>query len=217
MSFIVHSPYEPPGSYDAMDVFMFDYGSDLEVLITPEIIRTDEDVTSLDPNKRGCYFEGEKKLKYFKIYTRRNCEFECLADNLRNLANLNCTPYFMVRDSSMELCDYRQELMRKQLTFIAIRNLTKCGCLDECNLIKYRIEIVSHKLLNDSEVSIDFKFKEIDVVPLRRYQPLTFSNFLAQSGGMMGIFAGISVLSIIELFYFMTLRWMVNLWRWSRS
>jgi hypothetical protein len=34
---------------------------------------------------------------------------------------------------------------------------------------------------------------------------------------MMGLFAGISVLSVIELLYFLTLRWMVDLCRWIKT
>jgi acid-sensing ion channel, other len=101
-----------------------------------------------------------------------------------------------------------------------------CECLDECDSINYKTEVVAHSLktsINSTgnpdtesyfESEIEFKFKDVDIVPLRRYRQMTFTDFLAQSGGMMGLFAGISVLSIIEVFYFMTLRWMVNLWRW---
>jgi acid-sensing ion channel, other len=209
---MVHSPFELPGSYDVIDIFIFDFGFELEVLITPEIIRTDEDLRSYKPEKRGCYFEHERKLKYFQVYTRRNCEFECFKDNLNNDPLLNCTPYFVVRDESEVVCDYRHEKAFKQ-SYFALRDIAKCGCLDECNSIKYRLEIIKHKLVNGSEAILDFKFKDVDIVPLRRYQPFTFSDFLAQSGGMLGLFAGISVLSIFELWYFWSLRWIVNLLR----
>jgi hypothetical protein len=99
--------------------------------------------------------------------------------------------------------------------------------LDECNFIRYRTEIIAHKtplsesshtsIHFDFDFMIEFKFKDIDVFPQRRYHQMTFSDFLAQSGGVVGLFAGISALSIIELFYFMTLRWMVNLQRWIRN
>jgi hypothetical protein len=95
--------------------------------------------------------------------------------------------------------------------------------------IKYKVEINTQhfktSVVNFSELErfiyreavFEFKFKDVDVVPLRRYQPFTVSEFLAQSGGMMGLFAGISALSIIELFYFLTLRLFVNFWRWFKQ
>jgi acid-sensing ion channel, other len=227
-SFLIHSPFELPGSYDLNEMIEFSYHYDLEVLITPEVIKTDADLRSHEPEKRGCYFEGEKKLKYFKVYTKRNCEFECLAENLYNSPKLNCTPYYMVRSDSVDRCDYRHGMLSGLETFRILRNISKsakkCVCLEECDSIKYKIEVVAHTLLKKnhriderlaySESSIQFKFKDVDVVPMRRQLSMTFSDFLAQSGGMLGLFAGISALSIIELFYFMSLRWIVNLWRW---
>lgn len=217
LTFLIHSPFELPGIYDILDLFEFDYGYNLEVLITPEIIRTDKDLRSLNPAKRGCYFEGERKLKYFQVYTRRNCEFECLSENFESLKKLNCKPFYMVRDNSTEICDYRNELEVQKQTFYLLRNITRCKCLDECDSIIYKTEVIAHSLVDKAATSINFKFKEVDVVPVRRYQPITFSDFLAQSGGMLGLFAGISVLSIFEIFYFLSLRWFVNFLRLMKT
>jgi acid-sensing ion channel, other len=209
----------------------FLYGYDLDVLITPEIIRTDENLKSVDPKKRGCYFQGEKKLKYFRVYSRRNCEFECLADYLLKKTTVNCTQFYMVRNETAEVCDHRQEKTVQRNTFHALQLISNgsndCGCLEECDSIKYNVEIVSKSIIEynitlsskhtDVEVSLNFIFNDVDVVPLRRYQPFTFSDFLAQAGGFWGLFAGISVLSIVEAIYYLTLRWMVNLWRWFRA
>jgi acid-sensing ion channel, other len=228
LSFVVHSPFELPGSYGSTDTCDFHFGQDLDILIKPEIIKTDESFRSIDPQKRGCYFQGEKPLNFFQVYTRRNCEFECLADLLILRDTVNCTQFFMVRNDSIEVCDHRQENYAQYFTFFSLRKIargeTNCNCLDACDSIKYSVEVLSHNLneYNDTldryqvdvEASLHFKLKDVDVVPLRRYQPFTLSDFLAQSGGMMGLFAGISALSIIEIFYFLTLRWMVNLRRW---
>jgi acid-sensing ion channel, other len=218
-SFLVHSPYELPGSYDSSDRYEisndidFGFGFDLQVLITPEIISTDESLRSLDPETRGCYFEGEKKLEFFKVYTRRNCEFECFGKTMQGYPSLNCTQYFVARSDEMELCDYRKEVYSQAATYDALRRKDKCGCLDECNSIKYTTEVIALKIENKLEASFEFKFKDVDIVPLKRYQLFTFSEFLAQAGGMMGLFAGISVLSIVEIFYFLSLRWMMDFWK----
>jgi acid-sensing ion channel, other len=223
-SFLIHSPYELPGSYEINDLFEFGNGHDFEVLITPEIITTDEGLKSYDPMKRGCYFQGERKLKYFKYYTKNNCMFECRAEQFYVEPKLNCTPFFMVRSDEMDFCDYRREyLVRHQTQSLSVIN-DNCGCLDACDSIKYKVEVFAHDLVksNDStfeeleysESTFHFKFKDTGVIPLLRYHPISFTDFLAQSGGMMGLFAGISALSIVELMYFMTIRWMVNFWRW---
>jgi acid-sensing ion channel, other len=220
-AFIVHSPFELPGSYDHNERIDYYYGYDLEILITPEIIKTDQSLGSYTPRERGCYFKGEKKLKFFRIYTRRNCEFECYAKHL--LSKLKCVPFFMVRNETTEVCGAEKTFELELEFYYALRNAESCQCLDECDSIKYSIEVIAHSE-NDAEtaadysldafVSMHFKFKDLLIAPLRRYQPFTFSEFLAQSGGMMGLFAGISALSIIELLYFMSLRWMVDFGRW---
>jgi acid-sensing ion channel, other len=211
-TFIVHSPFELPGSYDSNERIDFYYGNDLEVLITPEIIKTDPDLKNYEPKQRGCYFEGEKKLNFFKIYTRRNCEFECYAEHF--LKKIGCVPFFMVRNKTTEVCDSRSGLAVEIEFYYALRNADECQCLDECDSIKY--DLTSKNPF--TSVSMHFKFKDLLIAPLRRYQPFTFSEFLAQSGGILGLFAGISALSIIELFYFMTLRWMMNLLRrWKKK
>jgi acid-sensing ion channel, other len=192
---------------------LFDYGFDFEILITPEIIRTDDTLRTLTPTERGCYFPDERKLEYFQVYTRKNCEFECFSKTL-NEAEIHCVPYYAVRDNVTEVCDYRKYLGLKRLTMMASKS--DCHCLDECNSLRYKTEIISHSLINKSEATLEFKFKDFDVVPLRRYHTFTFSDFLAQSGGILGLIAGISMLSIVELCYFLSLRWIVNCWRFLK-
>jgi acid-sensing ion channel, other len=209
-------------------MYQFLYGYDLEVLITPEIIQTDEDLKSIDPKKRGCFFEGERKLKFFKVYSRRNCEYECISNYLGSLNDFNCTQFHMARPNEKKVCDHKFEkiiriqaaiFMRPKRNFYVGDNFKNCDCLDECNSIKYKTEVIAHSynVYNGSdkdtfnrnfhyETEIDVKFKDVDVIPLRRYRHMTFSDFLAQSGGMMGLFAGISALSVIEMFYFLTFR-----------
>jgi acid-sensing ion channel, other len=235
MSFIVHSPHEAAASFEIEEMYQFLYGYDLEVLITPEIIQTDEDLKDIDPNERGCFFQGEKKLKYFKVYSRRNCELECISDYLGSLIAFNCSQFYMARRNEQKVCDHRFEakirleaskFMRPYKKTPLNETFRGCSCLDECNSIKYKTEVIGHScsvVKTDFygnfhfETEIEFKFKDVDVVPLQRYRQMTFSNFLAQSGGMMGLFAGISVLSVIELLYFMTVRWMVDLCRWIKT
>jgi acid-sensing ion channel, other len=227
-SFLVHSPFELPSAFEKSDMIEFDYGYDFEILITPEMIKTDDDLRSFPPEKRGCYFANEKKLKYFKFYTRRHCEYECVADYILSSPTLNCTPYYMIRYASTQLCDYKLEYRVKQQMFSAYRGIDRpkmeCDCMEECDVVKYNFEIIKKNLRRINETfddyysydksSFTFKFKDTVLSPLRRYRVFTFSDLLAQSGGMMGLFAGISVLSIVELLYFITFRNVTNFIRW---
>lgn len=227
-AFTVHSPYELASSYDDEEVCDFHYGVDIEVLITPEVMRTNDDLRRVSPVDRGCYFEDEKKLKYFQVYTRRNCEFECYADNLLEEKNVLCAPFYSVRNDSSIVCDIRslKNIHNFKLVFDADIDgvLTNCQCLEQCDSVKYSIEVFEHKRSDynvtldfdevPTNVSISFRIRDDDVIPRRRYQPWTFIEFLAQSGGLMGLFAGVSALSVIEVFYFVTLRLFLNVIRY---
>jgi hypothetical protein len=45
--------------------------------------------------RRQCYFAGERHLKFFKLYTKANCELECMT-NL-TLRYCNCSAFYMPR------------------------------------------------------------------------------------------------------------------------
>jgi hypothetical protein len=49
--------------------------------------------TAVSYFRRQCYIAGERQLKFFKIYTKSNCELECLT-NL-TLRYCNCSAFFM--------------------------------------------------------------------------------------------------------------------------
>lgn len=49
-------------------------------------------------------------------------------------------------------------------------------------------------------------FKHDSFISLKRSETNTMSNFLASFGGLLGLFMGFSVLSMVEMVYFFTLR-----------
>lgn len=66
-----------------------------EVLISvkPNMITTSDELKYYKPSQRQCYFEKERYLKFFKVYTQRNCELECLTDH--TLRNCGCVKFSM--------------------------------------------------------------------------------------------------------------------------
>lgn len=48
-----------------------------------------------------------------------------------------------------------------------------------------------------------------------RMEVNTLANFIASCGGLLGLFLGVSVLSIIEFLYYSTLRLYLTLRRWK--
>lgn len=75
-SVTIHPSNELPMKTDAISISR---NSSYYIQITPEITKADEYLNSLDPNIRKCYYENERKLYFFKIYTQKNCELECIS------------------------------------------------------------------------------------------------------------------------------------------
>lgn len=222
-SFIVHSPYEHPLSINELEICEFSYGRDYEVLIDPEVIISDENLeTHYTKEERFCMFQEDVSLKYFKYYSQKNCELECLADLLTE--RCGCTPFYFLSNSSVPTCSTQDTPCVKYIKFISKHNFKyydlrrMCDCLPTCNTIKFNFDIVSKKMQNESldEVSIVFKFKDTHCTSFRRYQQFTILEFISESGGILGLLAGSSLLTIIELFYFIVVSFL-NLLRFLKK
>lgn len=48
--------------------------------ITPNVIIASDSYKKYSPSVRQCFFNHERQLRFFKQYTQRNCELECLAN-----------------------------------------------------------------------------------------------------------------------------------------
>lgn len=116
--------------------------------VTPEITQSDDDLRNVAPEKRRCYFEGEKKLKYFQNYTQRNCELECLSRY--TLWACDCVAWYMLRNSTMDICVWKKVDMvlkscvskSEDFAFDSDKfpfNVKKfCKCYPACSEFSYR-------------------------------------------------------------------------------
>ncbi|XP_070508468.1 sodium channel protein Nach-like [Chironomus tepperi] len=229
--FSVYLPFEFPGEYEHDTTNKFYYGQDLDVLITPEVIKSDESLRKFPPEKRNCYFEGEKVLKMFKIYTRKNCEMECLTNFYLELNETQCVPYYVIRNQTHKICQIEKnfDIIFRKYQFLQTlsreKKFTKpyldtCGCLDSCNEVQYTVDVIDTRLpggITDDDnatMTITFRYKNDKFLPLVRRISFTFDDFLCQAGGLLGLYAGISALSVVELLYFITIRPIFNAYRW---
>lgn len=101
-------------------------------------------------------------------------------------------------------------------------DVKKCDCLQECNSIEYEIQVIKTKLeferhyLTYNNVSywigntyhgaLTVSFSDTEYTALRRYQSNGIVSFLSNVGGLLSLFLGVSVISIIEIFYFLFIR-----------
>lgn len=57
-----------------------------EILIKPKLTTTSEKLRGYKPNQRQCFFNAERQLRFYKIYTKNNCEAECVS----NFTKMEC-------------------------------------------------------------------------------------------------------------------------------
>ncbi|KAF2889034.1 hypothetical protein ILUMI_17139, partial [Ignelater luminosus] len=134
--------------------FRVGLNQDVAVAVKPRAITTSNALRHYKPEKRKCYFEGEKTLKYFKIYDQQNCLMECLTNY--TLAYCGCVGYFMPRkwiiNQFMKVCELELVYCMEQANanFLTTGGNAKlpetkrnydCTCFPSCTSLDFEIEI----------------------------------------------------------------------------
>uniref|UniRef100_A0A0P5S1Q7 Sodium channel protein Nach n=1 Tax=Daphnia magna TaxID=35525 RepID=A0A0P5S1Q7_9CRUS len=99
---LLHSPEEfPDVSHRG---FVIGLGTETFVAVKATTSFYAEEVArQVSPNKRQCYVEGEKKLKYFQRYSRSACSVECDTQMMED--RCHCRPFFFKGDNQTKLCE----------------------------------------------------------------------------------------------------------------
>lgn len=224
---ILHSPYEFPETKSRY--FQIPYNYKAVIMIKPVITNKVDGLETLSLNKRQCYLEGEKELYFFKKYTKRNCELECLTNMTRRMCG--CVSFYMPRESHTKICGTSKIQCYRNVTRISAQHdPVKCNCLPSCTSIVYDAEmhefvydienylqIYDSLLANISDEIIDepltelrgmqynrisIFFKDANFIAMKRAVLYGWSDFFANVGGLLGLFMGISIVSFVEIFYF---------------
>lgn len=98
----LHSPDKLPNLPD--ECIHIPANQDIFISVKPIAIATSRGLRSYAPEKRGCYFQTERKLRFFRTYNQYNCEQECLANYTQTLCG--CVRFFMpsTEDSFSNRC-----------------------------------------------------------------------------------------------------------------
>ncbi|CAG7729028.1 unnamed protein product [Allacma fusca] len=86
-----------PVDAQQMDKYSKAIGLNREIFmaVTPTITMADPDLHSVTFERRKCLFTQEKKLKFYSVYTHKNCFLECISELLRT--NCSCSAYNLVK------------------------------------------------------------------------------------------------------------------------
>jgi acid-sensing ion channel, other len=148
-AFVIHPTDELPMLLEEEDAIEFSGGKLIEAFITASVTTIDEELAALDIAERSCYMDGERQLKFFKVYTKRNCEIECFSNS--SLKACGCVSFDVIRNKTTKVCGFEHSQCVKELINdlkFSEKSLQQqnCKCLQTCNLINYNVDFVETRL-----------------------------------------------------------------------
>lgn len=151
---ILHMPNEMPTKYH--EYAYLGLHSNHIISLTAKSYAYDKAFADYSPSMRNCYFQHEKKLQFFKTYTKPHCIIECLADF--TLKSCGCIKFSTPRAPDVPVCGLNQTACIRKATRSwdereNSNNKVLCKCLPSCSIIKYGIKMVNHE---------DYKFHDHD-------------------------------------------------------
>ena len=183
---------------------------EIVVSVKPNMISTSHTLDDYTPDRRQCFFNHERELKFFKVYSQNNCEFECLVN--ATLARCNCVKFSMPRDNDTNICTHNErfcydetetDLMKEALNLSLKSGRKKksekpCNCLPSCTSISYDTEISQGDFDYDKAADeegnfsnvvlgrLTIFFKEPQFITSKRSELYGVTDFMANVGGLLG-------------------------------
>uniref|UniRef100_A0A182WSG5 Pickpocket n=1 Tax=Anopheles quadriannulatus TaxID=34691 RepID=A0A182WSG5_ANOQN len=223
---IFHSPSETPKITDYAQYIPV--GTENRIIITPKINDAADQIRKVAQAQRQCVFASEANLSYYSVYSRNNCELECEAKLI--LENCGCVLYYLPKlYEDTKICSRANarcyEQIRSSIAFTANTSIS-CSCLPGCFEISYVPDLTTAELqvgrfgiretLLDNVKDEVYAKENLALVYIfvkdTYYRSFTkgelvgFTDFLSNVGGLLGLFLGFSIISLIEVIYFVTLR-----------
>lgn len=211
---LLHTPGEIPRV--AKQYFRVPLSQEVVVSVKPNMITTSDGLLEYAPERRQCYFNNERSLQFFKVYTQSNCELECLANF--TLARCKCVKFSMPRGNDTRICGQHEvecydqaenglmleELEQSLASGSGVNKLgkTNCNCLPSCTSINYDAEISQAdfeyvKVFNAYGADLNefpdmilarltIFFKEAQFITSKRSELYGLTDFMANCGGLLG-------------------------------
>ncbi|KAK5646215.1 hypothetical protein RI129_004679 [Pyrocoelia pectoralis] len=219
---LLHNPTQLPNMQNYG--FLLPFGYEIQIVYKPIIYDYLPSFEALDFNKRMCYFRNERYLRFYRSYSNNNCRMECLAN--KTLKECGCVPFYCPKANDTPICLAANEScvsIVKELFEQITENEDSCKCKPTCFQVEYD-KVMSYGEITDKfqrkgylkKKTIDYIRDNIIVVHVF-YEITEFSRFTKQEvygisdmissvGGILGLFLGFSLLSIVEIVYHLSLK-----------
>lgn len=76
----------PGQSFEMLsDILSIDLSEDNLVTVKPKVTKTSEVLRNYKPEHRNCFFNSERQLRFFRMYTEENCLEECATNYIKKM------------------------------------------------------------------------------------------------------------------------------------
>ncbi|XP_017098937.2 sodium channel protein Nach [Drosophila bipectinata] len=187
--------------------------------VTEEITAEDNIEKEATVGMRKCRYYHESNLTHFPFYTRNVCQQECRINLAYKICK--CIPHFYPNRISRpkKVCDYktlRSCFPRHANFFLKLyeengkhEKPSTCyceqNCVDAVVTTRSALPMIGSRQLLGS-IGSSVSIKTWPQSRLKRQVIFSFTDLLVSIGGTAGLFLGFSVLGLVELLYFFTIR-----------
>ncbi|GAB0097885.1 sodium channel protein Nach [Sergentomyia squamirostris] len=235
---MVHDAEEFPQS--SVTTAVAQPGQEVVIAVKPSVVSSRPSVRGVAVKKRNCYFNDEYKLRATKKYTLNSCIAECRVDTIVKKCKCLpfFFPDISTFANEYRQCDlhdvdclrnYRSifESLQPPLNTPGFNTTIDigidCPCLPSCSEQNYQISVttasrthtgIKEPLYGNADLtnltSILVYFKELTCIEYRRDLYMSWDGLLASFGGIFGLCLGGSVLSLVEMLYYFTIKLCIN-------
>lgn len=156
-----------PGEFPRFEkhFFQIPFGQFVMLSVKPRLITTSEKLRSYSPDKRQCYFDGEKPLKFFKMYTQSNCELECLTEYTKSMCG--CVKFSMPHSNDTRVCFYDDRYCYTEaLSFFNFQNIADILKKEQLNFDgHFEEDIFSDLTITDMNINDSNSRTQCDCLP----------------------------------------------------
>lgn len=148
---IIHQPDQFPTYFH--DKITIDItGNVTNLYVKAKSQKTNENLRVLDPHVRKCYFDDERKLKYFKRYSKQYCILEC------QLKISECDPLEIPKKTEKFFCPASWPMMAYVES--DYNESDSCKCYPNCNYLQFKIRKSVEFQKDENETAVWLKFDD---------------------------------------------------------
>nr|CAD7442615.1 unnamed protein product [Timema bartmani] len=174
------------------------------------------DVRNLPIRRRGCLFMDENIASAVSpVYSQKACKMQCRLK--MTIEMCQCAPYFFPIPVGVNECDLEGMLCIRKYSDVILsagrqdKANSNCHCPSLCEQTTFSIALT--KELEGMQCLLDNFHFPLTLVQYKRQILFSDMDLLVSFGGIINLFLGLSLLSSVEVVYYLMFRLPSTLWR----